>query len=401
MADRSNRSPRSDLEWVTAVLGGATPGESRPYLAQPSLEHLQSLFPLSDRRATARALHRVHDARPLSQRILGLGAQVGALGGQLERLGGEVVHLPPFGIEQRLARALGEPSLLISVSIGPRRRNRKPVLQLLRPNGVLIGFAKVAWSPLTTEFVTNEARWLRHVDGRLPPGLRTPAVLAHLRGTSGADRADLGAGTDIVVTSPVPTPLTSYRRCPLSPASVAALARLGTQGRLSLGEQWDTGWRPGGTKPDDDGRLGELVDLDRVVERHAETLIEWGLWHGDLTPWNTATAGGVTSIWDWEFAAAPRPVGFDALHMAFEEVRRQGIGFEAAALDMIERSAAAVLNALPGGPVTTSVDAVIDLYLLELLCRELRLEGQGWEPNNLAPLVGELTSRLNRRLTAP
>jgi len=146
------------------------------------------------------------------------------------------------------------------------------------------------------------------------------------------------------------------------------------------------------------GRLGRLIDLTALLERYGAEQVEIGMWHGDLTPWNTATNRGITSIWDWEFADAGRPVGFDAMHIAFELVRRRASNNEQAAIAAVIEQGPRILAHISGPAVTTSPDAVIDLYLCELLAREIRLSGEGWRPEHLGRLDTSLIETLSTRL---
>ncbi len=371
-----------ELDWARTVLGGDGRGPAQRYLCRPDRSRPELLIPLRPRAVAAGALHRSHDDRsPKDRLMVGAGRILGRTGA-LDRAAGDRLELAPFALVERLAIALGEPSLVAAVSLGPRRRNRKPVLQLLRPDGRTVGFAKVGWSPFTAALVGNEAGWLRHVDGRMPPGTAAPAVLVDL----------LVDDARVVVTSPVRTPVFAKRRGPLPSDTLRRIARLGTTETSTVADLVMLG-------DFESHGLGEVVPLDALVERHRSVELELGLWHGDLTPWNTATSGGITSIWDWEFAGDHRPVGFDALHIAFEIVRRSGApaggSSENRAIETVERDAAAILDSVTGPEATA---AITDLYLCELLHRERRLLGEGWTPTHVGPLEPLLVAALTRRL---
>lgn len=379
------------MAWARASLGGVGTGRPRRYLVRPSRSDPQLLLPLSPTSATSAALRRYHDDRSITERLTGLGGQALARTGLVKRTGGDVMSLEPFGLVEAIAGSLGEPELVASVSLGPRRRNRKPVVQLLRPDGTTVGFAKIGWSPFTRELVSNEATWLRFVDGRMPTGLVAPAVL--FKATVDGTNPDDGANPiDVVVTAPLRTSFFSHRRDPLPIETMVALARLKPDGHnnvasLPLVNEWRQ------------TAVAKLVDLDALAQRHSNATVETGLWHGDLTPWNSATTGGVSSVWDWEFAGDGRPVGFDAMHLAFEQVRRAQPNNEAAAIQAVIEETPSILDSIPGPAVTSSVDAVIDLYLAELLARETRLAGEGWRPEHLGPLDQGLRDVLADRLT--
>ena len=365
-----------DHRWLRACLGGTGIGHDLPYLVRPSLETPEFLAPLTNPAVAAASVHRSHDGRTARQRLETLAAMGLARLGLLGRAPGTRCVLAPFALVDELADRLGESELHAAITIGPRRRNRKPVLQLIRPDGSVAGFAKIGWSPFTKDLVSNEATWLRAVDGRLPSGLLAPRVVFE-RTTS----ADV-----VVVTSAVVTPWRARRSQLLSPELVTALARcLGsTVVRVADATMVDT-WA---------GVVGPgAIDIERLLDRHGDRSIELGLWHGDLTPWNTATSAGTSSVWDWEFASDDRPVGFDLLHQRFEQVRRHRRHDEADALAAVIQEAPRLLAALD-----QPVDTVVDLYLAELIVRESRLAGEGWDPQDLGPLEAIATDQLSARL---
>ncbi|MEE3918975.1 hypothetical protein V2I01_12700 [Micromonospora sp. BRA006-A] len=80
------------------------------------------------------------------------------------------------GLDAYLTEVLGEPAL-VSLHIGPARANRKPVLQLLAPDGRALGYAKLGVDPLTRALVHAEADALRRL-AEVPLG---PVVLAGVR----------------------------------------------------------------------------------------------------------------------------------------------------------------------------------------------------------------------------
>ena len=93
-----------------------------------------------------------------------------------------------------LADRLGEPQLAFAGSARPCREFVTPVLQLLRPDGRTIAFAKLGWDPVTDAMVDTEADALAHIAGRSVDGLRVPEVVWHGRWN---DRS-------VLVTAPMP-----------------------------------------------------------------------------------------------------------------------------------------------------------------------------------------------------
>ena len=365
-----------DYRWLLDALGGAGTGPNQRVLARPSASSPELFLPLGSNAAGAAALRRFHDGRSKGERAKTIAAITLARLGALRFAPGEPVDVGPFAMVERLAHELGEADLQVAFTLGPRRRNRKPVLQLLRRDGTTIGFAKVGWSPFTRELVQNEADWLDRLVAAVPAELQIPSVLARVH----------DAERTVIVTSALATPLRSGMAGRLSTATIVRLARsLGTK-------QTDFGDLP---NLDDlrSGLVGELIDVEQLAQRHAGATLELGVWHGDLTPWNTSTIDGRSRVWDWEFADDDRPVGFDLLHNTFESVRRQTKHSEQNALVAVQAQADAILTPL-GQPSA----ATLDLYLCELIMREGRLKGEGWDPKDLGPLETHAASMLKQRL---
>jgi hypothetical protein len=366
-----------DYEWLLDALGGPGLGDPYDVLARPSAAHPQFLVPLDHRAASVGALRRYHDGHTRRERLKASAGISFARWGLLGFAPGDRINVGPFAMVEQLGDLLEEPNLQVAVTLGPRRRNRKPVLQLLRPDGSTVGFAKVGWSRFTASLVDNEARWLERLDSRLPDVIQIPRVIT---------RIDHGERL-VVVTSPLATVPPSTGKPRLAPPAIIELARaLGTTRVPFAGLPHLDTFRS--------NRVGQLIDLDRLVDVHRDTTIELGLWHGDLTPWNTSTAGGISRVWDWEFADCDRPVGFDLLHSAFELVRRQRARNEVAALAAVRDQADSICSS-----IEQPTDAVLDLYLCELIAREARLGGEGWDPSDLGPLETHAVDLLKHRLT--
>ncbi len=372
----------NEFDWLQTVLFGSTDGPKTRYLARPSAQEPHLLLPVQPRVVTAAALRRHHDARSTKEKLVGFAAEIAGRFGIAHLAGGEMVDLAPFGLIEQLGAKLEEPNLIASIAIGPPRRNRKPVIQLLRPNGTSVGFVKVGWSTLTRELVTNEAARLKNVAGRLPEPLAAPVVLCELSTND----------TDTVVTSPLAVSPTMKAAPPLTDKAVLGLARCRGTHRRGVNDLGTILDMRAATKP-------LPVDVDQLVAKHDGAELEAGLWHGDLTPWNMATAGSTVMVWDWEFAGLDRPVGFDLLHAAFERVRRAAPNNELAAVNTVMTEAPGILRPVRGASMPKDMlEAYRDLYLAELITRETRLAGEGWTPSNLGPLDEVAAAELKRRL---
>lgn len=377
----------ADLLWLDAVLG-TDEGPDVRFRARMVADEVRLLVPLDPPAAAAAGLHRPHDDRGRTQRVAAVAARAAARTGLLGRLPGHQLSLRPFALTRHLAQVLGYPApgtpggLTAAITLGPRRRNRKPVVQLIEPSGRVVGFAKVGWSPLTTALVDNEAAMLGRIANRLPAWLVAPEVLHHEPWRTGTVAVATPLGPSSNWSGPTPGIVATARaiaaadsRGPFEAVAVSAMPAVSE-------------WRAAGA--------GDAIDLDAVIGRHAEVRLPVGLWHGDLTPWNMAATRGGLLLWDWEFAGLGRPVGFDLLHHRFEQYRRAPGGTSSTALAAVVGEAAEITGPLGLHLETAQVDAMVDLYLVELACREARLDGQRWSGPQ-ADLGPEVRAALARR----
>lgn len=373
---------QSDLAWLAEVLGVAD-GDRVAYLGRAAQGELRLLIPTGSPQVAVSALRRYSDDRGLRGLAQMTAGRAIAQLGLLRYAPGLDLQLPPFELVDHLGRALGESDLVATVTLGARRRNRKPVLQLLRPDGRTVGFAKVGWSTLTRSLVRNEAVMLRRVEGQLPQTLQAPTVIHH----------EVWEGREVVVTSPLrPTPfsdptLLGRRQPPVSEVDqILAIANAEPGGTVAVNEldlfhEWS------------ERGVGSSVDIDAVIDRHHDVALPIGLWHGDFTPWNITSQRSATLVWDWEFGGPGRPIGFDAVHRRFEQHRRGPGGGNKRALAAVLAERSVILAPLGLGLDHRQCGALIDLYLCELISRELYLAGQPWTDGSvdgLGPLAAEV-----------
>ncbi len=214
------------------------------------------------------------------------------------------------GLPGHLAELLGS-EVLVSLHLGPPRANRKPVLQLLRPDGRLLGFAKVGLDELTRRLVSTEAAALHRLasaDLREP---LTPRVV----------HSGQWNGLEILVQSPLPIHGRRVRHddraLTAAMRAVADLDRVGSV-RLVDSPYWSALCARVAGLPDGPAaaRLAAIVAGLHDVAR--EDALSVGSWHGDWTSWNMAALPAGLAVWDWERFATGVPVGFDPLHFALQ-----------------------------------------------------------------------------------
>ena len=351
-----SQAAESSFDWLIRALGGVVDGPSQPMLARPDALEPSLLIPLGTRSATEAALRRGHDDRDVRTRLItSAGRTLGRMG-MLPRVTGQRLAFPMTRVLKDLQEVIGDPSLQISIGAGPPRRNRKPVIMMIRGNGEIAGFAKVGWSPFTVDLVSNEFELLGLVDGELPHPILTPAPLRLLK----------SPGRVVAVTSAMRSHDWSRPR-PLLPEMIDEIGR-------SVGHRHarvaDLTWLTNPTLGDrnDEKSTHLRAAIAKVSERFGSNPIEVGLWHGDLNHWNLISSGKGISVIDWEFAGLDRPIGQDRRHLRFEKIRRNvSTSPEAAVSSFVDAE-------LRGSSTTVE----LALYLADIAIRESQLSGQGW-----------------------
>jgi hypothetical protein len=273
-------------------------------------------------------------------------------------------------IDSHLSSALGH-QVLVSMHIGAARANRKPVLQVLTPAGQTVGFAKIGHNPLTAELVRSEHDALRRLGAAGLGHLQVPRVLGFSR----------WQGMEVLVLSPLPV---WQKRTPLRPGQLAkAMAEVAAvsgvrHSPLAESRYWQNltarlemanddrahdNQTGGGEHAALRTALGELATLA------GNTLLAFGSWHGDWTPWNMASTRAGLLVWDWERFSTGVPAGFDALHCWLQARVLPGRQDPAWTADECLRRAPALLEPLGVAPAQARVTAL--LYLADLSARYL------------------------------
>lgn len=342
----------------------AGPGES--YLLLPGAADPRLVLP-AGRRAAAAAVRRYGVSRSRAAAVRGrlLAAVLRSGAGPLLLRDRLLVSAagPAGSLVDDLRAALGQ-DLVISFHLTPPRANRKPVLQLLTPDGAPVGFAKLGVNPLTRRLVDAEHAALRSLAGAALRTVQVPEVLHHGR----------YGETTVLVQSALPVwegdRVVEPRIRLAAMREVAEHAGVTTESVAAAG--WTRALRDRVAKVSDRAARARLaVVLDAAAA--AGTVLPFGSWHGDWTPWNMAVRAGRALVWDWERFAAGVPVGFDAVHYALQEALWPK---DAEPLATTRRVLAGTPQLLaPFGLDPAAARLVGRLYLVELATRYLR-DGQ-------------------------
>ena len=155
MNDRELRA-----RYLTEVLATLYPpsdgGRVAHFVAVPNARKPRLLVPAGSRRVAAGAVRRYAQPAARSARFKrDLAALALRTGADRALLRDRITVTGADSIEEHLRRVLDR-DLTVSVHIGPARANRKPVLQLLAPDGTTVGFAKLGTNALTRRLVRAE-----------------------------------------------------------------------------------------------------------------------------------------------------------------------------------------------------------------------------------------------------
>jgi hypothetical protein len=375
------------LEWACRLLFGPPDGDGRSvvarrrgrpapagvtragaYLVLPRAADPRLLVPaLGSPRAAAAALARNHDATSRKARLaraaLGAGLRVGVTQRLADRVDVFVdpalpaAERPRHLLSDHLRALFGRPDLEMAVILGVPRLNRKPVLQVLAPDGTVVGYVKAAWNDLTARLVRNEAAVLGHLAAAGPTTFTPPGLVA----------AGPWGELELIAQTALPNAERPDAAAVFDPPMPVIAEIAGLWGRSTAPLAGSAYWAGVRERLEHHGAsdlLGRAVDW--IEHRHGGEEIAFGAWHGDFTPWNMARLGERSYVWDWE-RAAPAPAGLDLLHFLFQTVCR----FERRApADAVERCAGRTAPLLAALDVPAASEAVLwRLYRLELLLR--------------------------------
>ena len=297
---------------------GRTPGLG--FLLLPHASRATLLVPTCPRKATAAALSNYKSpstrAGRMQSRVL---RGMGLTGLANLAPSRAIVSLDPRAenLMAHISELLGE-DLIAGIHLGPPRANQKPIIQVLRPSGETVAFAKVGINDLTNERVSVEATALTRLSRTSFSHLVVPELLH--RGRWG-DCA-------FVLLAPVQTWTASGIDVAARSRAMEELSLKGSAPAEPLADlPW---WNRTRQNLAEHGHASEAKALTQMMSRAEEKWgdlnVDVGWNHGDWTPWNMSTGANRAIVWDWERFAEDIPVGFDALHYAFQAgVRLDGL----------------------------------------------------------------------------
>ena len=226
----------------------------------------------------------------------------------------------PASLLDHLEEILAAPNLSFAMSTGTPGPHRKPVIQAVTRQGIVLAYAKVGWNQSTAKLVGNEARVLQRMAG------------VHLESFSAPRLMHVGRWKDSYF-SVQSAPQGHLSRAPgdLSPeygASIRELRRNGTV-RLPLEKSdfWADLLRNCDHLKDEYRRRMVAQGLEAAERRLRGQALPFYPCHGDFVPWNAQLVDGRLYLFDWEYAREQGLPGYDLIHFLVSTwalVRRWG-----------------------------------------------------------------------------
>jgi hypothetical protein len=364
------------------------------FLVFPSERRAALLVPRRPRRAAAGALRHYKASATARDRLRFRLAALAAATGVAEVLPDRVRIEPsgPAGTEADIVAHLSAAlrcDTLVSLYVGAPRANRKPVLQVLAPDGAALGFAKVGVNSLTRQLVRAEAAALEFL---------AQAPLAHVRPPRLLYQGQW-RGNEILVQEALPAarPARSHGELGAAMTEVAGIRGL-DRFPAAQSRYWQS-LRTRLQALDQREAARSLLEALGSLERAEGALtLTFGAWHGDWTPWNMTLSRGQALVWDWERFDTGVPVGFDAVHYWLQGAIIRGGTHPVTAAEMALSAAADLVGPLGVQPQAASLVAA--LYLVEIAARYLH-DGQAEAGAKLGRIDAWLLPALMRHVRRP
>jgi thymidylate kinase len=209
-------------------------------------------------------------------------------------------------IEVLVREVTGERQPVFALMLGASPRFSKLTIQVMQPQGEILGYIKLPLAQETTERVRHEAWVLKqlwnlpslrpHLPRILYDGRWNDGHLLFLAPTEGRQ----GPATFTELHQSFLQTLSVA--CPREKSGDVLVEGVATQWHkvgASLGVAW--------------GGLGDSI-LERTSRELHGRAIPCGITHGDFAPWNTRIAGHRLFVFDWESTAWENPILWDYFH---------------------------------------------------------------------------------------
>lgn len=281
--------------------------KARVFFALPSLNAPRWLFPLGRCRCTLEGLQiykpykrRARILKALLTTMVTAHCQ-GFAPNQVLVASREILPL-----ETLVREVTREYQPVFSLLVGTEAHFRKLTVQVMRPDGDILGYIKLPLTDAAVERVRHEAETLNHL-WRFP-ALRPyiPQVLYSGEWGNGPILFQSGGPSR-------PGPQQFNSQCEEFLRLLLAIHSIEKPGHFlweEVAARWcrtelnlASGWRD----------LGWAV-IKKAKQELDGVLVRYGTTHGDFAPWNTRVADGRLYVFDWEYASWEAPTSWDIFH---------------------------------------------------------------------------------------
>jgi hypothetical protein len=295
----SNRT-RSDL-----ACQGYT--NTRVFFALPSLTSPRWLFPVGNVRCTLEGLQ-IYKPYAKAARIL-KGLLTTMVAAHCQGLAPHrvlVASRGPLPLEAFVREVTGEYQPVFAFSLGTEIRFRKLTVQVMRPDGEILGYIKLPLTDVAVERVRHEAETLNHL-------WSFPALRSHIPRVLYS--GEWGDGTILFQSGGPsrPGPVLFNRQCEEFLQLLRGIRTVEKPGQVLWEEvaarcrkaepSLASGWRA----------LGQAA-LAKAKRELDGVMVPCGVAHGDFAPWNTRVGDGRLYVFDWESTSWEAPTSWDIFH---------------------------------------------------------------------------------------
>jgi len=280
---------------------------TRVFFPLPSLTTPRWLFPLGNDRCAHEGLQ-IYKPYAKSARIL-KGLLTTMVVAHCSRFAPHrvlVASRGPLPLETLVREVTAECQPVFALSLGTTTRFRKLTVQVMRPEGEILGYIKLPLTDAAVERIRHEAETLNHLWSF--PALRShiPRVLYSGEWGDGAILFQSGGPSR-------PGPILFNRQCEEFLRLLWGIRTTEKPGHV-LWEEVAARWRKAEPSLASGWRaLGEAA-LAKTKRELDGLMVPYGLGHGDFAPWNTRVEGGHLYVFDWESASWEAPTSWDIFH---------------------------------------------------------------------------------------
>jgi hypothetical protein len=279
----------------------------RDFVALPSLNSPRWLFPLGNGRSALAGLE-IYKPYAKSARVL-KGLLTALVAARFQRFVGRRVLIGSRGaspLEALVREVTGECQPAFALSMSTEKRFRKLTVQVMRPNGEILGYIKLPLTAAAVQRVQHEAETLKRL-------WSFPALRPHIPQVLHSGK--WGDGYILFQSSGprAPGPVEFNRQCEEFLERLSAVQKTEKPAK-ALWEEVAARWRklepslPSGWRA-----LGQAA-LAKAKRELEGVMILCGVAHGDFAPWNTRLGDHGLYVFDWESACWEAPTSWDVFH---------------------------------------------------------------------------------------